>query len=70
MASKSSLEEFANTWSRPTTAWCETALPDDVKEQILSMNHVGVRKVVRWLHSLGFDDATDAKVEHFRQRKN
>ncbi len=67
MGSKVTLDEFARTWSRPTTMWAETALPDDVKEQILDMQHVGCRKVVRWLHSLGFEDATDAKIEHFRR---
>ncbi len=69
MASKQqTLEEYVNTHRRPTTMWAESELPDDVKEQILSMNHVGARKVVRWLHTLGFDAATDAKIEHFRRR--
>jgi len=69
MASKQqTLEEFADAYRRPTTMWAETELPDDVKEQILSMSHIGTRKVVHWLHLIGFDAATDAKIEHFRRR--
>ena len=69
MASKQqSLAEFADSYRRPSTMWAETELPDDVKEQILSMGHVGSRKVVHWLHKIGFADATEAKIEHFRRR--
>jgi len=65
---RETLGEFIDTYRLPSRGWATTALPDDVKEQILSMPHVGDRKIVRWLHKIGFVDATDAKVEHFRQR--
>jgi hypothetical protein len=68
MASKQTLEDFAGGYRRPSTMWAESELPDDVKKQILSSNHVGARKVVLWLRSIGFDEATESKIEHFRRR--
>ena len=48
-------------------AWCET-LPEDVKDQIRNtIGSVSSRLVVRWLHELGYRQATLSKVEHWRR---
>lgn len=49
--------------------WAESELPDDVKDQILAMPHIGARKVVQWLREIGYEEATESKIEHFRRRR-
>lgn len=46
--------------------WCDD-LPDDIKEQIQSAPEVSSRLIVEWLVSIGYTEATYAKVDGFRR---
>lgn len=46
--------------------WCDD-LPDDIKEQIQSAPDVSSRTIVDWLVSIGYTEATYAKVDGFRR---
>lgn len=64
MASDISLADFAN---RPQSgkAWVDD-LPDDVYNQVWDARHsgsIGKQTVALWLRSIGFDDATEGRVE-------
>lgn len=61
-----SLEEFAkDNGGRQARRWCDD-LPDDVKAQILSSD-ASTAVVVRWLLSLGHDEASYGKVDTWRR---
>lgn len=62
-----SLAEFAAAQvSGRSRKWCDD-LPDDVKAQILSADGVPSRVIAEWLKTLGYADATYAKVDGFRR---
>lgn len=63
------LNEYAATEpSQLRRKWCEAELPEDIQRQILETDgSVPHATVVRWLRKLGFEDATTAKVSHFRR---
>ena len=67
MASKLGLTEYvAQYGGRPKTAWADTALPDEIKQEILTNHTVGARTIARWLRTLGYEEATESKVEYLR----
>jgi hypothetical protein len=67
---KPSLEEFAK--ANPTKSgyrsWMDT-LPDDVLEQVDQAGDISSRQIVAWLRSIGFDQATYSKVDHWRRSR-
>ena len=67
---KPTLEEFAK--ANPTRAgyrsWMET-LPADVLKQIDESGDISSSRVVAWLKSLGYDEATHSKVDHWRRSR-
>jgi len=64
----SSLEEFAK--ANPTKSgyrsWMET-LPADILEQIDESGDISSSQIVAWLKSLGCDEVTHSKVDHWRR---
>ena len=65
-----SLEDFVEQYGgRPTTAWADATLPDDIKQQIYDTPTVGARKIVRWLWAMGYEEATDSKIEYLRRSR-
>ena len=67
---KPSLDEFAAPAARPKTGFPSylDALPEDVREQMVSST-AGHAVVVKWLHGLGYERATQQMVSGWR-RKN
>jgi hypothetical protein len=65
----SSLDEFAeaNPPSRTGYPSYLDALPDDVREQIRTSS-AGHATVVKWLHGLGYDRATQQMVGNWRRK--
>ena len=65
-----SLEEFAK--ANPTKSgyrsWMET-LPADILEQIDESGDISSSQVTAWLKSLGYDEATHSKVDHWRRSR-
>jgi len=65
-----SLRHFAE--ANPTTSgyrsWCDK-LPEDIQRQILDTNDVSSQQIVAWLRSIGYADATYAKVDNFRRTR-
>lgn len=62
-----SLAEFAATQPNPRTQkWADT-LPEDIKEQISAAEGVSSRVIAEWLQSLGYAEATYAKIDGFRR---
>ena len=70
MADQPSLEEFAK--ANPTRSgyrsWMET-LPDDVLRQIDESGDISSSRVVAWLKTLGYAEATHSKVDHWRRTR-
>ncbi len=70
MASKLGLAEFVEQHGgRPKTAWADTALPEEVKQEIFSHPGIGARQICRWLHAQGYTEATESKVEYLRRNR-
>ena len=68
MADVLSLEEFAaQLASERERSWADS-LPPEVQEQIITTTQ-SVRTTVAWLHRLGYDEATDSKLDHWRRKK-
>ena len=68
MASKLGLAEYVEQHGgRPKTAWADTALPEEVKEEIFNQPNVGARTITRWLHTRGYTEATESKIEYLRR---
>jgi hypothetical protein len=68
MADKApSLAEFAEANARRYPSWMEDVVPDDIRAQIADTD-VSTTTIVKWLHSLGYDAATENKVSKWRQR--
>ena len=68
MASKLGLAEYVEQHGgRPKSAWADTALPDDIKKEIFANHSVGARTITRWLHTLGYTEATESKIEYLRR---
>jgi len=63
-----SLEEFAAQNPRKSgyRSWMES-LPADILEQIDESGEISSSQVVAWLKSLGYDEATHSKVDHWRR---
>lgn len=70
MTKQPDLTAYAAAQKRRTgpRAYCDT-LPDDIQEQILRSEHVTTTVVCRWLRSLGYEDATVAKISHWRRTR-
>lgn len=62
-----SLAEFAAAQVNGRSKKWADDLPDDIKAQILSADGVPSRVVAEWLKSLGYAEATYAKVDGFRR---
>jgi len=58
----SSLDDFARESGRRRMPRWVDSLPDDVRAQIVASD-ASATVVTRWLHSLGFDEATAARVK-------
>jgi hypothetical protein len=68
MASKLGLAEYVEQHGgRPKHAWAETSLPAEIKEEIFNQPSVGARTITRWLHTLGYTEATESKIEYLRR---
>lgn len=74
MAKKSAtvdLEQFAKTEVRPATNWCVRTLPEEILEQVRANyrrprhERAPMSAVLRWLHSLGYPEASKGKLETF-----
>jgi hypothetical protein len=66
MGSKLSLVEYVDQFGgRPKTAWADK-LPEEIRREIFDNPGIGARQICRWLHSLGYLEATESKIEHFR----
>lgn len=69
MGSDNSLVEFASSQRRGGWAWHST-LDDETYNQIWDALHanmgIGEMKVVAWLQSLGYADATEGKIKTIR----
>lgn len=63
-----SLEQFAAQNPRKSgyRSWMES-LPADVLKQIDESGEISSSQVVAWLKSLGYDEATHSKVDHWRR---
>ena len=61
------LEEFAATNRRAFPNWVQDTLPDDIRAQIASSD-APTATIVKWLHSLGYEAATENKISKWRQR--
>jgi hypothetical protein len=63
-----SLEQFAAQNPRKSgyRSWMES-LPADILEQIDESGEISSSQVVAWLKSLGYDEATHSKVDHWRR---
>lgn len=61
-----SLEDFAKNLkdARPTAYWF--TLPEEIRDIICASPHA-THTIVQWLHSIGYDDATYSKIEHYRK---
>ena len=66
----SSLDEFAeaNPPSRTGYPSYLDALPDDVREQILS-SRAGHTTVEKWLHEQGYKQATQQMIGNWRRKR-
>lgn len=62
-----SLDEFAAANGRKYPNWCDDVLTDDIRAQIVASD-APVATIVKWLHSLGYDAATENKISKWRQR--
>jgi hypothetical protein len=63
-----SLEDFASELSAKRVLGYADTLPKDVQDQILA-SKASARVVVKWLHSLGYEDATYSKIDHWRRQE-
>ena len=65
-----SLEEFAAENPRKSgyRSWMET-LPAEILKQIDESGDISSSQVTAWLKSLGYDDATHSKVDHWRRTR-
>jgi len=69
MDSKLGLTEYVEQYGgRPKTAWVGT-LPEEIQQEVLSNPGIGARQICRWLHTLGYGEATESKIEHFRHTR-
>ena len=67
MASKLGLTEYVEQYGgRPKTAWVGT-LPEEIQQKVLSNPGIGARQICRWLHTLGYTEATESKIEYLRR---
>jgi len=68
MSEELSLKDFLEQQTRTTsTAWVET-LPDDIFNQLWDAFHdsdfpVGKVTAAKWLHSIGYKDATGGRLD-------
>lgn len=61
------LDEFAAAQPDPRkNAWSDT-LPEDIRQQITDSTASSLT-VVKWLHSIGYPEATYSKVDHWRRQ--
>lgn len=61
------LVDFAKANKRRHKCWADS-LPDDVKAQITANIDVSVVVVVKWLHELGYSEASVGKIDVWRRR--
>lgn len=62
-----SLTEFAATQPDPRSRKWADSLPEDIKDQIVGAKGVSSRVIAEWLVSLGYTEASYAKVDGFRR---
>jgi hypothetical protein len=62
------LAEFAKGHKRHHRCWAD-GLPDDVKAEIVANLDVSVVVVVKWLHELGYPEASTGKIDVWRRRQ-
>lgn len=68
MTKAATLAEFVAAQVDPRArSWCDT-LPEDVRQQLIDVD-CSVAVAVRWLKGLGFDEATNSKVDNWRRRE-
>ena len=65
-----SLEQFAAQNPRKSgyRSWMET-LPADILKQIDESGDISSSQIVAWLKSLGYDEVTHSKVDHWRRTR-
>ena len=72
MDSKQSLEEYASSRSGLVGAWVDS-LPDEIFNQawdaLATVGGIGKTTVTKWLHSIGYTDATQGKVSAILTRE-
>ena len=72
MDSKQSLEEYASSRSGLVGAWVDS-LPDDIFNQawdaLATAGGIGKTTVTKWLHSIGYTDASQGKVSAITSRE-
>ena len=61
-----SLDAYADSVraERATAYWY--TLPEEVRATIEASGHA-THTIVRWLHTIGYEDATYSKIEHYRK---
>lgn len=68
MSDSPSLDEFAaELEDERDRSWADS-LPVEVQDQIIN-SKTSVRTAVAWLLRLGYEGATDAKIDHWRRKR-
>jgi hypothetical protein len=63
-----SLADFAKEQvANRATSWAD-ALPEEIQRQVVEAE-VSVRTVVAWLHSIGYEEATDSRIDNWRRKR-
>jgi|GEM_PF-6482817 len=62
------LADFAKAHKRQHKCWADS-LPEEVRAEIMANADVAVSTVVKWLHELGYREASVGKIDVWRRRQ-